>query len=124
MLLLRFNSGTCLLPVNQSAHPREAIPAKLLHGSELIGIVQPFPITIQIPVTNFAQRKPVDKHGSHYRVGHMMEQIESTCLSAQCQNVDIESLKTYMIVLVNGAHFSDRHKDLLEVLIRAHILFG
>ena len=54
----------------------------------------------------------------------MMEKIVSTCLSAQCQNVDIESLMTYMIVLVNGAHFSDCHKDLLEVLIRAHILFG
>ena len=54
----------------------------------------------------------------------MVEQIEGACFSAQCQNVDIESFKTYMIIFVNRAHFSDRYEDLLEVPIRAYIRFG
>ena len=46
VLLLRFNSSPCLLPVSQPGHPWETIPTKLLHGPELIWIVQSLPITV------------------------------------------------------------------------------
>ena len=95
----------------------------MFHGPELVGIVQPFPITIRIPITNFVKRKPIDKHGGHQGIGNMIEEIESAGLCAQGEDVHIESLKTHMIIFVNGAHFSDRHEDLLEVPIRAYIRF-
>ena len=63
VLLLRFNSSPCLLSVSQPVHPGETVPTKKLHGLELIWIVQSLPIMVQIPVLNFAQRKPIHKHG-------------------------------------------------------------
>ena len=57
VLLLRFNSNTCLLPVSQPVHPGEMIPTKLFHGPELVRIVQSLPITVRILISNFAQKK-------------------------------------------------------------------
>ena len=54
---------------------------------------------------------------------HMVEHVESPCLNTKCQYVDIESFETHMILFINRVHFSDRHEDLLEVPIRAHVSF-
>ena len=124
VLLWRIESGTCLLPVSQSVHPREAIPAKLFHGPKFVLKIHPFPIAVQIPVTNFVQRKSIDEHGGHQGIGDVMEKIESAGFGAQGEYVHIESLKTHMIIFVKGAHFSDWHEDFLEVPIRTHIRFG
>ena len=124
VLLWRIESGTCLLPVRQSAHPREAVPAKLLHGPEFVRKVHPFPITVQILVTNFVQRKSIDKHGGHDQIGDMVEQIESTGLGTQGKDVHIERFQTHMIIFFNGAHFSDWYKNFLKVPIRTHVCLG
>ena len=105
VLLRWIKSGTCLLPVSQSVHPREAIPAKLFHGSEFVWEVHPFPTKVRIPVTNFVQQKSIDKHGGHQRIGNKVEQIESTGFGTQGKNMHIERLQTHMIIFVNGAHF-------------------
>ena len=78
VLLLQFNSSPCLLPVGQSAHPREMIPTKLLHGPELIWTVQSLPVAVRIPVSNLTQGKSIHKHGCDERVHNMLRACNST----------------------------------------------
>ena len=106
MLLWRIKCGACLLPVSQPTHPREAVPAKLFHGSEFVRIIHPFPITIRILIADFAQRKSINEHDGHQRICNVGEQIERAGLGGQGKNMEKKRFQTHMIVLVNRAHFS------------------